>query len=577
MKITFFSALALTQANANNSPDLHDVPITKRMLDAMEKNSTGSDFSSLKWLEYEACMAMVSAEFDFDLLESTDALFSGFLQWGRTNGTGVTEPPQPTEDGADQWDQPQNYLEHFPSHVAPNDDNLPGASETLVVQPCNYNSNVAYYESARSLCNSARYRDFSMPSSTVLLLAASFTSLGTGSAFFHGSGTQLGNRIDNAPIGQIALTAHQVAVSSLRSNDVVASCRSQEDIDEKVTQNGTDVIARFNHIFADNDITAWDQAILDLGETFQSDYKVTFSCIVTTIARIVLPERVGTVLLKFLCTVFGFEQDKIDFLFNEFDAQLQTLLVEKTEEIGEISGDDKKLLLKHGLGVLLKIGYAMFWQEELFVGPWLTSTHANEIGAFLQPFVNVLADKMTGYEHPPMVRTGHDIYPNCKVCRRQEPHSKWHEQSSVGMIDLVYLTDDVDILLRSGKLGPASTFTAEDLLTDQIESFLDTDEATCLVNGAALGISCIAELWFGKDAFQEFKCDSSNTPPASCLKDHIASHSTPTSQIISMCVQKNNPASSDEIWDAEIFSSCMVDALPTSKGDFWRFLQFALK
>lgn len=108
--------------------------------------------------------------------------------------------------------------------------------------------------------------------------------MGTGSAFFHGSATQLGNRIDNAPIGQIAITAHQVAVSSLGENEVVSACLPEEEIDDSIV-NGTEVIKGFSRIFVDKEIEEWDQAILDLGTQFQNDYKVTFSCIVTTIAR----------------------------------------------------------------------------------------------------------------------------------------------------------------------------------------------------------------------------------------------------------------------------------------------------
>ncbi|GMH86702.1 hypothetical protein TL16_g10628 [Triparma laevis f. inornata] len=516
----YYATISLSLTTTSIIAARTDEPITRKILNAMQQNSTGSDYPFSKWHSYKTCWSKISKEFDFNVLDSTDSLFSGFLFWGPTN---------------------------------------------------------AYYEASLTFCNAKKYKDFSTPSSTILLLAASFTSLGTGSAFFHGSATQLGNRIDNAPIGQIAITAHQVAVSSLGENEVVSACLPEEEIDDSIV-NGTEVIKGFSRIFVDKEIEEWDQAILDLGTQFQNDYKVTFSCIVTTIVRIVLPTRIGTVLLNFLCTIFGFEQYMIDFLFNEYDAELQGLLVDK---VNVVSGDDKKLLLKRGLGVLLKIGYAMFWQEELFAGPWLTSTRANDIGAFLQPFVNVLADYMTGYEHPTVVRTGHNIYPDCNRCRKQEPHSKWHEQSSVGLVDLVYLTDDVDILLRTGKLGPDSTTSTEtdsDILSEQIAAFLKTDEAACLRNNPHdHGISCIGELWFGKGVFQnEFKCGA-EASPAACLKDHITSHSSPMGQVISTCAQEAGPMTTEGHWKVETFSACVASNLPSlSEGDFFRFLDFVL-
>ena len=171
----------------------------------------------------------------------------------------------------------------------------------LITQPCNYVSNVAYYYSASSLCQ--KYKDFTIPRSTVLMLASSFFALGSGSAFFHGSGTMLGCRIDNAPISQIAIASHQASVGSLEPGPVVWNAMPSGDVGEE-TLDGVEVIKRFNQLFL-GDILGWDQAILDLNENFQDDYKVTFSCIVTTIARITLPKRLGTVLLKFLCAVFG--------------------------------------------------------------------------------------------------------------------------------------------------------------------------------------------------------------------------------------------------------------------------------
>ena len=127
-----------------------------------------------------------------------------------------------------------------------------------------------------SLCGDS-YHEWSggNPDSTILTLAASFGSLGTGSAFFHGSQTTLGNRIDNAPIAHIALTAYQSAVSSLPTNWVVANCLPA--INETVNNgiiNGTAAVSLFNHIFADNDVDLWDALILESEEHFRREYQL---------------------------------------------------------------------------------------------------------------------------------------------------------------------------------------------------------------------------------------------------------------------------------------------------------------
>jgi len=202
---------------------------------------------------------------------------------------------------------------------------------------------------------------------------------------------------------------------------------------------------------------------------------MAFAGIVTLNARMELPTKVGDVLLRFLCEVFGFDEDKTDFLFNDYDVRLQALLAERQE----LSSGDKRALLKRGLGVLLKIGYAMFWQEELFVGSWLYSSGANKLGAWLQPFFNVLADKLTSYDHDFTVKTGFRIYPDCQRCRGQEPHSKWHEEAAVGLSDLVYLTDDIDFLLRGGSLV-GSEPSQGDVPSGKLVEFLEGPEADCM-------------------------------------------------------------------------------------------------
>ena len=244
------------------------------VLDYMQQNVTNSDYPLAKFRKLHECMDKVSASplSNFDLLSAMDAMFDGFVQWGIMNGTDGVDHPQPTTDGSDYWNQPQNYLERYPSRMTSDDTDLPGASNVFIMQPCNYNSNVAYYESMLALCRGDGKDSWSIPDDVRDLLAGSFGSLATGSAFFHGSGTQLGCRIDNAPIAHIAITAYQAAVSSLGADGVVASCLPTEQLEE--AKNGTEIINSFVNIFQNNDVFEWDQMILDLNQYFQDDYKV---------------------------------------------------------------------------------------------------------------------------------------------------------------------------------------------------------------------------------------------------------------------------------------------------------------
>ena len=364
----------------------------------------------------------------------------------------------------------------------------------------------------------------------------------------------LGCRIDNAPIAQIALAAHQASIGSLEPGELVFNAMDADEINN-ATLTGKDVIKQFNDIFL-GDILYWDQAILDLNENFQDDYKVTFACIVTTIARITLPEPVATLLLKFFCQVFGFDDQKTTFLFYEYDPEVTQLLMPK---IAEVSDADKRILLKHGLGVLLKIAYAMFWQEEIFPNPWLGDSHANEIGAFLQPFVNVIADRATGYEHPMRVKTGKDIYPGSSVCRKQEPHSKWHEQAAAGLIDLFYLTDDVNNLLQGGVRGNVDKNEVIGDLIKAIEGFLASDEARCF-SEKGQGMQCVAKLWFGdrvRETLEKFDSCRGSGSIAECLSE-MTKEAKGFGGKLMRCAVKQKGTMTGGNWDAGGFIECVL-------------------
>ena len=83
------------------------------------------------------------------------------------------------------------------------------------------------------------------------------------------------------------------------------------------------------------------------------------------------------------------------------------------------------------------------------------------MGAELIPYVNAFANRLndfTFYEQnfqvrqfycamtvivEMIVKDGHLIYPGDEWCNPQQPHSKWHLQSGIGLLDLVYLCDNM--------------------------------------------------------------------------------------------------------------------------------------
>lgn len=47
-----------------------------------------------------------------------------------------------------------------------------------------------------------------------------------------------------------------------------------------------------------------------------------------------------------------------------------------------------------------------------------------------------------------LFQDGKELYPGDTWCQLQQAHSKWHAQAAVGLLDLVYLADEIDRLLE---------------------------------------------------------------------------------------------------------------------------------
>ena len=54
------------------------------------------------------------------------------------------------------------------------------------------------------------------------------------------------------------------------------------------------------------------------------------------------------------------------------------------------------------------------------------------------------------------------LYPGDTWCNNQEAHSKWHVQSAIGLLDLVYLCDNINGL--TSKQRQQSSFELEPLI-----------------------------------------------------------------------------------------------------------------
>jgi len=532
---------------------------TKLILDLMEQNFTQSDFLSSTWESYQNCMELASNESDFDLAKVQETIWDGFVKWGISNGT-----------DSDPWDGGSNWQEYNPQPMAQNDDKIDGATKILITQPCNYVSNMAFYESMFSTCFDEFHSWGTTPKRTKSSFSAAFASLGSGSAFFHGSSTGLGGTLDVVPIAFVSILAYQNMVSSLPDKywavTHVMPTSMQDSLSETIL-NGTEAVYAFGKIILDNDITVWNSMIRDMNQFWQNSYYLDFAAIVIMIFRLFLTGIVADLLVPFAVDLI-FEGGDREFLLDDFDPKLRELL-----QGVQISIGDQLQLFTNFLAFLIKIGYAFFWQEQSLQGPWLSSPVANQIGGLIMPFVNTIADGLSDTKHWLTVRPSSGIYPGDEACRGPIAHAKWHEQAANGLLDLVDVGVYVDMLLRSGGqinsgVESDSESEGETIIDSWIKDFLESEEALCLRSENSDTPTCIAELWFGVDGWNFLKantilCVEINTEGSlpgivECIQSQLDSTETfsPTLQDFLTCLESG----------PEWFVTCM------SKGSnkFWQ-------
>ena len=460
--IAAFAALARPPSAQEN--------IGKLVLDEQQLNFTNTTFSDLRWDSFLVCMEQASLGTEFSVIEVERAGWRGFIQYGLSNGTqgdpwnpNITLPNGTRQGG---------WLEYNPQPMGTSDSRLPGASHITITEPCNYNSNVAYYSSMTTMCSRHLHNgNWTMPRCTLDLLIASFATLASGSSFLHGSGTRLGGTMDNVPIGHIALTGYQEAVSTLVNvRGLIADARATPT---EPGHNGTDEILAMCQLMQHQPVHEWNEAIQAREKEYQSDYYITFGTIVVLGSRLCLPKIVADELLPVVASVMGLSEADKTFLLDQFDAALQESLFEAGVEVSE---EDKTILVRRSAGMLIKMLWAFVWQEQVFKGAWLLSPEANQIGGAVIPEVNLVGDFLTGYWHPLYVRASIGVYPGNALCKSLVAHAKWHEQSANALVDLVFVADDIHTLVLNRPLNAA---TEPDLAMSGREGFVRASHHGC--------------------------------------------------------------------------------------------------
>jgi len=384
-----------------------------RMADAMMQiMEGGGEYDRVYLSKLETCMNSLSPE----LWQVSEGAWTGMVAYHDTNGT-----------DSDTWGSCLGVGHCHEYH----EQNLTFQEyhNIGIYEPCNYASNLAYYHVVTMICD---HQEWNLPIDYQLAMAQAFTSLTVGSAFWHGSHTLLGNIADNRFIDVVAFIAHQGSLANLPVSDVVR--------DLSLSPRARDSVATAQQLadmLRTQPVDTWTQGIEDLDTP---EYMLTFSGIICTLLTLQLEADQVDSYLPPLMDAFNLPNETRAFIFDVY-----------LPEIRAGTADVSLGFLEHAqfqlntVGTLIKLIYAFLWQEyaltdaDIFLDP-----EVNQLGASAMSSVNQLANYLTDF---PILdeglQSGSGIYPGEDWCNPQEPHSKWHVQSSNGLMDLMLLADNV--------------------------------------------------------------------------------------------------------------------------------------
>ena len=183
--------------------------------------------------------------------------WKGFFDYAHSNGTSNDTRGKPDHwfecVGTNDADCPHaEYRETRQGKSA-----FLGSSDPyLVVEPCNYASNIAFYHGALKICDYPNWQKSNLP--YVQHLKRGFATLATGSAFWHGSMTYVGKRFDNDLIALIAYYGHQMMTANLNTNSTVI----HELSETPRVQNSFDIMTNITEYIAHKPPVEWPNVLL---------------------------------------------------------------------------------------------------------------------------------------------------------------------------------------------------------------------------------------------------------------------------------------------------------------------------
>ena len=318
--------------------------------------------------------------------------------------------------------------------------------EMLIIEPCNYVSNIAYYHSAIRICEYDGWGDKNISVDNIAYrraLKRGFTSLASGSAFMHGSNTILGGLFDNLLIAVIAYISHEQIANALGpewTSSGLLSCIDSSN-ESATCQSSISLVEETTFFSSNYNVSEWFDRLENAKNTFQAKYELLFSVCTFVLLDTIYPSFISDSLISFLLDVLVSDGDK-QFMNEVYLPTAKPLLRQIIQN--KISFYDKWILHWTFTGTFMKIIYAFVWQEQTLefyiidilppcLGP-IFAPMLNWISTFLNGFhsrrLNSVANNLEKNRYEYVAKDCY--YPGSKQCNDVSSHAFWHQQSALG-------------------------------------------------------------------------------------------------------------------------------------------------
>uniref|UniRef100_A0A0G4HHM1 Uncharacterized protein n=1 Tax=Chromera velia CCMP2878 TaxID=1169474 RepID=A0A0G4HHM1_9ALVE len=385
-------------------------------------------------------------EVDADLLSSQKAAWNGFGDFWTTHGTTA---------GDDFWDvcAASEQYPHYQERNASALSRLPAPYSDLVIyEPCNVASNIAYYQALLLVCDRKDSETgLSLQTETVRAVVQSMAGIGFASSLWHGSHTKLGHTADNRLIDVCSLVIHQGLLlgfgeaSGVQSDPVLFHLQRANSSSEDLPPTGVEIAGRVTDMFRLTPVNEWRQTLEGLSVPGKN---LTFGAIILSWLSLVLSSRSVQAAVRALSSAFKLAPEDLGFLLDSYLPAFTSAAEKAGITLPLRSREERRRVSREGGGTLSTLLFAFLWQENFF-GP--SADHKrmwkvlNRLGARMMRPLNMFFNRLAGFFAGKEAPEGRILleYPGAPLCRRQSAHAKWHEESGLGLVDLLLLADDV--------------------------------------------------------------------------------------------------------------------------------------